>query len=59
MVRKHGLGGARLLLLPGAAGLRGIALSLVRRQPRWIPYFVAFAALNYRAMIGELASRGR
>jgi glycosyltransferase involved in cell wall biosynthesis len=59
MVRKHGLGGARLLLLPGAAGLRGIIMSLVRRQPRWIPYYVAFAALNYRAMIGELVSGGR
>jgi glycosyltransferase involved in cell wall biosynthesis len=59
MVRKHGLGGARLLLLPAAAGLRGIGLSLVRRQPRWIPYYVAFSALNYRAMVGELVGRGR
>ena len=59
MVRKHGLGGARLLLLPGAAGLRGVVMSLVRRQPRWIPYYLAFAALNYRAMAGELVRRGR
>jgi glycosyltransferase involved in cell wall biosynthesis len=57
MVRKHRLGGARLLLLPGAAGARGVVLSLVRREPRWIPYYVAFAALNYSAMIRELLPR--
>jgi glycosyltransferase involved in cell wall biosynthesis len=57
MVRKHGLGGARLLLLPAAAGARGVVLSVVRRKPRWIPYYVAFAVLNYKAMIGELLPR--
>jgi glycosyltransferase involved in cell wall biosynthesis len=57
MVRKHRLGGARLLLLPGAAALRGIVLSLVRRSPRWIPYYVAFGVFNYTAMIGELVRR--
>ena len=54
MVRKHRLGGARLLFLPAAAGARGVALSVLRRKPRWIPYYVAFAVLNYTAMIGEL-----
>jgi glycosyltransferase involved in cell wall biosynthesis len=57
MVRKHGLGGARLLLLPAAAGARGVVLSLARRQPRWIPYYVAFTTLNYAAMIGQLLPR--
>jgi glycosyltransferase involved in cell wall biosynthesis len=57
MVRKHRLRGARLLLLPAAAGARGVVLSLFRRQPRWIPYYVAFAFLNYTAMIGELIPR--
>jgi len=57
MVRKHRLGGARLLLLPAAAGARGVVLSLVRRRPRWIPYYVAFAVFNYTAMIGELLPR--
>jgi glycosyltransferase involved in cell wall biosynthesis len=57
MVRKHRLRGARLLLLPAAAGARGVILSLIRRQPRWIPYYVAFSALNYTAMIGELLNR--
>ena len=57
MVRKHRLGGARLLLLPAAAGGRGVVLSLVRRKPRWIPYYVAFTVFNYTAMVGELLSR--
>jgi glycosyltransferase involved in cell wall biosynthesis len=57
MVRKHGLRGARLLVLPAAAGARGIVLSLVRRNPRWIPYYVAFTVFNYKAMIGELLPR--
>ena len=57
MVRKHRLGGARLLLLPAAAGARGVALSVVRRKPRWIPYYVAFTVFNYTAMVGELLSR--
>lgn len=57
MVRKHRLGGARLLLLPAAAGARGVFLSLARRQPRWIPYYVAFTTLNYAAMIGQLLPR--
>lgn len=59
MVRKHGLRGAGLLLLPGAAAARGIFVSLVRLQPRWIPYYLAFAAGNYAAMSGELRRRSR
>ena len=50
-------GNARLLLLPAAAGARGVVLSVVRRKPRWIPYYVAFAVLNYTAMVGELVLR--
>lgn len=59
MVRKHGLRGAWLVLLPGAAGVRGALLSVVDRQPRWIPYYAVFAVANYRAMLGELLGRGR
>lgn len=57
MVRKYGLGGARLLLLPAAASARGVVLSLARRKPKWIPYYLAFAVFNYKAMIGELLPR--
>jgi len=59
MIRKHRAGGARLLLLPLAAGARGVVLSIVRLSPRWIPYYAAFTVFNYTAMIGELAPRGR
>jgi glycosyltransferase involved in cell wall biosynthesis len=53
MVDKHGWRGAWLLALPLAAGLRGIALSLVRRRPRWIPYYALYACYNY---VGVLAA---
>lgn len=59
MIRKHRAGGARLLFLPLAAGVRGVILSVVRLRPRWIPYYVAFTVLNYTAMVGELNRRGR
>lgn len=59
MVRKHGWRGARLLALPAAAGARGIVLSILRGQPRWIPYYYAFAFFNTTAMIGELLRRPR
>jgi hypothetical protein len=54
MVRKHGLRGAPLLLLPGAAAARGVVMSLVRLRPRWIPYYLAFAVGNYAALFSEL-----
>ncbi len=57
MVRKHGWRGARLLALPAAAAVRGIALSLARRQPQWVPYYVCFAVGNYAAMVGVLVRR--
>jgi glycosyltransferase involved in cell wall biosynthesis len=54
MVRKHGLRGLPLLALPGAAAARGVAVSLIRLRPRWIPYYLAFAVGNYAALFGEL-----
>jgi glycosyltransferase involved in cell wall biosynthesis len=60
MVSKHGLRGAVLLGMPLAGGLRGIALSLVRRQPKWVPYYLCYTFFNYTAMLGELlAGRAR
>ena len=50
MSRKHGWRGLPLLALPLAAGIRGMALSLMRRQPQWIFYFAAFIGYNYRGV---------
>lgn len=56
MVAKHGVRGAWLAALPAAAAARGVALSLVRAQPRWVPYYIGFAAYNY---VGLVRSLGR
>ena len=56
MVRKHGLRGVPLVALPLAAGLRGIALSVLRREPRWIPYYACFTVFNYVGMARRLAA---
>jgi hypothetical protein len=58
MVTKHGRRGLVLLGLPLAAGLRGTVLSLVRLQPKWVPYYACYTWFNYTAMLGELV-RGR
>lgn len=57
MIRKHRLRGTLLLALPLAAGIRGIALSLVRRQPSWTLYYACFTVFNYVAMVAELGRR--
>lgn len=57
MIRKHRLRGTMLLGLPLAAGIRGIALSLVHRQPSWTLYFACFTVFNYVAMLAELGRR--
>jgi hypothetical protein len=55
----HGPRASVLLGLPAAAAVRGIALSLARLQPQWIPYYVAYALYNYLAIGQELAGRVR
>jgi glycosyltransferase involved in cell wall biosynthesis len=55
MLRKYGVRSAWLALIPIAAAARGIALSLVSRQPRWIPYYLCFAAFNYLGIAKGLA----
>ncbi len=52
MVAKYGLRAIGLVLLPAAACVRGIALCLLRWEPRWIPYYLCFAAYNYLGMLG-------
>jgi glycosyltransferase involved in cell wall biosynthesis len=54
MVSKHPWKGVWLLGLPLAGGVWGIGLSVVRGEPRWIPYFVCFVAFNYVAIVREL-----
>ena len=63
MTRKHGARGLLLAALPAAASARGIALSLLRREPRWIPYYLAFLVFNYvgvaDAFRERVVARGR
>lgn len=55
MVAKHGARGAWLTALPAAAAARGVVLSLLQGQPRWVPYYIGFAAYNYVGLVGSLA----
>jgi hypothetical protein len=57
MSRKHGWRGLPLLALPIAAGVRGVVISLARRQPQWIAYFAAFVGYNYRGVWKGLVYR--
>jgi glycosyltransferase involved in cell wall biosynthesis len=50
MVRRNGVRGLRLALLPAAAAARGMVLSCVRGEGRWIRYYGAFAWWNYVGM---------
>ena len=59
MADKHGLRALPLLGLPMAAAVRGIALSLVHREPEWVPYYVTFGAFNWYAMARQLLRRLR
>lgn len=54
MIDRHGLLGLRLAALPAAAFARGVAFSAVRREPRWIGYYAAFAWWNYVGLIRGL-----
>jgi glycosyltransferase involved in cell wall biosynthesis len=57
MLRKHRWGAGLLMLLPLAAGARGLILSIGKREPRWIPYYVLFTVFNYIGIVKELATR--
>jgi glycosyltransferase involved in cell wall biosynthesis len=57
MVAVHGARSLLLLALPLAGAVRGAGLSLVRRQPRWLPYFACYCAYNYVGMFGEIWKR--
>jgi glycosyltransferase involved in cell wall biosynthesis len=49
---KEGWRGMPVLMLPLASALRGIAISLARRQPRWVPFYSCYLVFNYAAMFG-------
>jgi glycosyltransferase involved in cell wall biosynthesis len=57
MVVKYGWPAAGLLAIPAAGCVRGVLLSLVRLQPRWIPYYLAYLVYNYLAMPAGLRER--
>jgi hypothetical protein len=54
-------GGVWLVLLPAAAAARGVGLTLLRLEPQWVPYYLAYGFFNYvsmfRTLVGE--ARGR
>ena len=57
MVAKYGLPAASLLAIPAAGFLRGVTLSLLHLQPKWILYFLGYLAYNYAAMPGGMKER--
>ncbi len=59
IIMKRGWRSLVLIGLPGAAAVRGIALTIVRQEPAWIPYYLAFGAYNYLAMIEEFVDQLR
>jgi len=54
MVTKHGARGLLLLVLPVAAALRGIAISLAHLQPKWIRYYLYYGYYNYVSLFDEI-----
>ncbi|MEA2385357.1 MAG: hypothetical protein QOH72_5328 [Solirubrobacteraceae bacterium] len=52
---KEGWRAAALLALPAAAAARGIALSVVRRELKWIAYYGCYMVFNYAGMVRRRA----
>lgn len=59
MVSTRGGRATLLVALPLAATMRGIAVSLARLQPKWIPYFACYFAYNYLGIGRVFLSRLR
>lgn len=53
MVTTHRRGGW-LIALPAAAAARGVAVTTLRLRPQFVPYYVAYDAFNYAAMLRTL-----
>jgi glycosyltransferase involved in cell wall biosynthesis len=54
MVLKYRTRALPLLGIPAAGMLRGIWVSMVRKQPKWVPYYLLYSAGNYVAMVRTL-----
>jgi len=54
MVGKYGWRAVHLLAIPTAGSLRGILLSLLHLELKWIPYYLAYFFYNYLSMPGGL-----
>ena len=54
-LRKEGWRAAWLVALPALAALRGVVLSLVRLEPRWVGYYGCFLLFNYAGMVSARA----
>jgi len=52
---KEGWRGAGLLALPALAAARGIALSLARREMRFLAYYACYLVFNYAGMVRRRA----
>ncbi len=59
MVIKYRLPALKLMGIPAAGAVRGIALSLKQRQPKWIGYFILYGVMNYVAMVRTLITERR
>jgi glycosyltransferase involved in cell wall biosynthesis len=49
---KEGWRGFPVLLVPFAAAVRGVLLSICRLQLRWVPYYACYLIFNYAGMVG-------
>ncbi|MEA2253603.1 MAG: hypothetical protein QOG70_3845 [Solirubrobacteraceae bacterium] len=53
-LRKEGWRAAGLVALPALAAVRGIVLSLLRGELRWVAYYGCYAVFNYAGMVRQL-----
>jgi glycosyltransferase involved in cell wall biosynthesis len=54
-LRKEGWRAAGLVALPALAAARGIALSVLRRELKWIAYYGCYMVFNYAGMVRRRA----
>lgn len=58
MLGAHGVRSTWFLALPLAATVRGVALSIGKLQPHWLPYYVCYGVFNYVGMAQQLSRQG-